>query len=214
MKSEIRILIADDHPLIREGLRRIIEKDSGLEIVAEAEDGQTAFALVQTMKPDIAVLDIEMPKMSGLDVARELKEKKLLLKIIFLTVSREEKNFDEAFDVGAKGYVLKDCSATDLIDAIRRVAKGQHYLSPAVSDYLVKRKYQTNELVEKKSELTQTERRILKLIADGNSSHEIANTLCVAYSTIETHRHNICTKLDIHTHNALLKFALLHKPEL
>jgi len=214
MKSEIRILIADDHPVIREGLRRIIEKDSSLEIVAEAKDGQTALALLQAMKPDMAILDIKMPKMSGLAVAQELQKKKLAIKIIFLTVSRKEEIFDEALDVGAKGYVLKDCTVTDLINCIQTVAKGQHYLSPAMSHYLIERKYRANELVEKKPELTQTERRILKLIAEGNSSNEIADILSNSYSTIETHRHNICTKLDIHTHNALLKFALLHKSEL
>ncbi len=209
MNNKIRILIADDYPLNLAGLRQIIQKDSSLEIVAEAEDGQTALALVQQMKPDVAILDIGMPKLSGLAVARELQEKEPATKTIILTVSREEKNFDAALDAGAKGYVLKDCRVTDLLDCIKEVAEGKHYLSPAVSDYLVRRKS-----IEKQPELTQTERRILKLIADGQSSHEIADILCVAYSTIETHRHNICTKLDIHTHNALLKFALLHKSEL
>jgi two-component system, NarL family, response regulator DegU len=214
MNKKIRILIADDYPLNLAGLRQIIQKDSSLEIVAEAEEGQTALALAQQMKPDIAILDIEMPKLSGLAVARALQEKEPATKTIILTVSREEKNFDAALDAGAKGYVLKDCRTTDLIDCIKEVAKGNHYLSPAVSDYLVRRKRPTNEFVEKRSELTRTERRILKLIAEGHSSHEIAGILCVAYSTIETHRHNICTKLDIHTHNGLLKFALLHKSEL
>jgi DNA-binding NarL/FixJ family response regulator len=207
MNTEIRILLADDHLIVREGLKRIIEKDSSLEIIAEAEDGQTALALMQTMKPDIAILDIEMPKMSGLAVAREVQKKSLAIEIIFLTISREDKNFDEALDAGAKGYVLKDCSATDLIDGIKEVAKGKYYLSPAVSHYLVRRNSQVNEFVEKQSQinaLTPTERRILKLIAEGHSSHEIADILFVAYSTIETHRHNICTTLDIHTQYALL----------
>lgn len=214
MQSEIRILIADDHPVVREGLRHIIEKDSTLAIVAEAEDGQTALALLQTVPPDIAILDIEMPKLSGLAVAQSLQKKNLAIKTIFLTVSREEKDFDEALAADAKGYVLKDCAVTDLINCIQTVATGKYYLSPALSHYLVERKSQASEPVEKKPELTPTERRILKLIADGNSSAEIADILGVAYSTIETHRHNICVKLEIHSHNALLKYALLHKSEL
>lgn len=209
MRSKIRILIAEDHPVTLIGIKEVIEKDSGSEIVGEAEDGKTALALAQEKMPDIAVLDIGLPKMSGLDVARKIREKKLAIKIIFLTASREEKDFDEALETGAKGYVLKDCTVTDIVNAIKAVAKGLHFMSPAVSHYLLER----NKSDKKKLKLTKTERRIFELIAESNTSPEIADILGVAHSTIETHRHNICQKLEIQGQNALLKFALLHKSE-
>jgi len=217
MKTDIRVLIADDHPIVRQGLRQVIEADPQLKVVAEAGDGQTALERIQTLQPEIAVLDIDMPEMDGFAIARALREQELNTAVIFLTIHREEDFFNEALDVGAKGYVLKDSATTDIVAAIRAVARGEHYTSPALTSSLVNRRQRAADLRQQKptlNDLTSAERRILQLIADYKTSREIADELCISYRTVETHRTNICQKLDLHGSHALMKFALAHKAEL
>jgi len=217
MKSEIRIVIADDHPLVRDGLRRAIEAHANFSVVAEAGDGPTALDRIQSLNPDVAVLDVDMPVMSGFDVARALREKGLSNAVIFLTIHREEDFFNEALDLGAKGYVLKDSAVSDIVTGIKAVAAGEHFTSPAMTTYLVKRTRRTSEFRRSKptiNDLTPTERRILQLIADYKTSKEIADELGVSHRTIETHRANISTKLEIRGSHSLMKFALSHKSEL
>src|SRR3974390_1091269 len=217
MSSEIRIVIADDHPLLRHGLAQAIESDPRLKVVAEADDGETALAQIEELKPHIAVLDVDMPGISGLGGAREIAKRKLPIAIVFLTIHGEEDLFHAAMDSGAKGYLLKDSALTEIVKALRAVADGHHYVTPSLTGYLVRRSRQAHALGEQQpglQDLTPTERRILSLIASQRSSKEIAAELFIHYRTVENHRTNICQKLGLHGHNALLKFALQHKAEL
>src|SRR5262245_46907596 len=217
MSSEVRILIADDHPIVRQGLRRTIGLDPRMKVVAEASDGRAALEKIQALQPEIAVLDINMPQLDGFAVARAVREQQLPVKIIFLTVYREETFFDEALDLGAKGYVLKDSAVTEITGSIRAVAAGDYYTSPAMTSYLIKRTAPGGWRGRQKpglDDLTPTERRILKLIAEYKTSREIAEALFISYRTVQTHRANICTKLEIQGSHALMKFALDHKSQL
>jgi DNA-binding NarL/FixJ family response regulator len=216
-KDEIHIVIADDHPIVRQGLRQVIDAAPGLRVVAEAEDGQVALARIQTHRPDIAVLDIDMPKVDGFAVARAIRDQQLGAAVIFLTIHREEDFFNEALDIGAQGYVLKDSAIVDIVTSIRAVTSGHHYTSPAMTSSLISRRQRAATFRRQKptlDDLTPTERRILHLIADYKTSKEIADELSISYRTVETHRTNICSKLEIHGSHGLMKFALTHKSEL
>ena len=217
MSNEIHIVMADDHPIVRQGLRQTIEADAALKIVAEAGDGKTALSLIVQHQPAVAVLDIDMPEQDGFSVARAVRRQKLEVEIVFLTIHREEELFRAALDLGAKGYVLKDSAVTDIVAAIKAVAAGQPYISPQLSSYLLKRSKSVAELNARKpglEDLTPTERRILKLIAEDKTSKEIAEVLFISHRTVETHRTNISRKLDLHGSLALVKFALEHKAQL
>lgn len=215
MAREIRILIADDHPLLRQGLRQAIEADARFGVIAEASNGRAALDQIQRLKPQIAVLDIDMPDMDGFAVARELRAKQLPVDIIFLTVHRDERFFSEALQLGTKGYVLKDSAVTDIVSSIGAVAAGEHFTSPALTSYLVKqRRGVTATPTAGLQDLTSTERRVLALIADYKTSREIGDQLHISHRTVQTHRANICIKLDLHGSHALMKFALDHRREL
>ena len=217
MNNEIRIVMADDHPIVRQGLRQTIEADAGLKIVAEAGDGKTALSLIVQHHPAVAVLDIDMPEQDGFSVARAVRQQNLGVEIVFLTIHREEELFQAALDLGAKGYVLKDSAVTDIVAAIKAVAAGRPYISPQLSSYLLKRSQSVAALNARKpglEDLTPTERRILKLIAEDKTSKQIAGELFISHRTVETHRTNISRKLELHGNLALVKFALEHKARL
>ena len=217
MTAPIRLLIADDHPLLRAGLRQVIATDPGLQIIAEAADGATALQLLVQHQPDVAVLDVEMPNLTGFALLRELRAQRLATAVVFLTMYHDEDIFNEALDLGALGYVLKDSATTDITSAIRAAASGQPFISPAISAYLFNRAKRTTNLVQQLpglNDLTPTERRVLKLIAENKTSKEIAAELFISYRTVENHRANICQKLDLKGSHSLLKFAFDHKSEL
>jgi DNA-binding NarL/FixJ family response regulator len=217
MPTDIRIVIADDHPVFRQGLRQIVEFESGLQVVGEASDGVEALRIIRELKPDIAVLDVKMPRMRGFEVARELQQQNISVSIIFLTMYDDESMFNEALNVGARGYLLKDSASSDIVSSIKLVASGQHYISPSISNYLVNRDTKRKTLNQDSpglKDLTPTELRVLKLIAQQKTSKVIAEQLFISYSTVENHRHSICQKLDIHTKNGLMMFALEHRSEL
>jgi DNA-binding NarL/FixJ family response regulator len=217
MTSLIRLLIADDHPLLRAGLRQVIETDARLQIVAEAADGATALEQLVATQPDVAVLDIEMPQLTGFALLREIRARRLQTTVVFLTMYRDEEMFNEALDLGALGYVLKDSATTDIVGAIRAAAAGQPYISPAISGFLFNRATRSSTLARQLpglNDLTPTERRVLKLIAENNTSKEIAAELFISYRTVENHRSNICQKLNLKGSHSLLKFAFDHKSEL
>lgn len=217
MKPEIRVVIADDHPVFRQGLRQVIELERGIEIVGEAGDGAAALRMIQELGPDVAVLDINMPQMKGLEVAREARRQSPRVRIIFLTMYDDERVFNEALNVGALGYLLKDSAIGDIVGGVRAVAAGRHFISPSISGYLVNRTARTAALSERKpslGDLTPTELRILKLIAEYKTSKEIAAQLFISHRTVENHRTSICHKLGIHGSNALIKFALEHRYDL
>jgi DNA-binding NarL/FixJ family response regulator len=217
MADEIRIVLADDHPIVRRGLRLTIESDPQLRVVAEANDGHEALAHIRVHQPDIAVLDIDMPNLDGFGVARELQKERLTTDVVFLTLHSEEDLFNEAMDQGAKGYILKESAVTEIVNGIRAVAAGQHYVTPSLAVHLLNRRRRARTLEEQLpslSDLTPTERRVLRLVAQYKSSKDIAAELFIHYRTVENHRTSICQKLGLSGHNALLKFALQHKSEL
>ena len=217
MKAYPAIVIADDHPIFREGLCKVIERDHGGRVVAEAGDGQAALRLIRERKPDIAVLDVVMPKLNGLNVARQVQRERLAVAVVFLTMFKEEDMFNEAMDAGAKGYVLKENAVSDIIACLHSVVSGQYFISPAISDLLVRRTERVRGLAGQTpglSSLTPSERRILNHIGRGKTSKEIAVELFISPKTVENHRVNIAAKLGIHGNNALLKFALENKDKL
>jgi DNA-binding NarL/FixJ family response regulator len=211
--ANLRIAIADDHPIFRLGLRQIIEKEPGIQVVGEASDGPSAIEMIRTLRPAIAILDVAMPQADGLTVARQLLSEELSVEIILATMFREQKLFTKALETGVKGYVLKDSAAADIVSCIRAVAAGEHYASPGVTTYLMKQvrsaaRYLSVPGVE---DLTPTERRVLALIGDYKTSKVIAEELFISPRTVDTHRTNICQKLGIHGRHALMKFALAQK---
>lgn len=214
MKNKIKIIIADDHPIFRSGLKQIIEEEEGIEIIGEAADGQKAIELIQEKKPDIAILDVDMPKKTGFEVLKELQKSDDPVKIIFLTMYKEENLFNEAMDNGIRGYVLKESAADDICESIRLVAEGDYAISPLISKYLVKRMTMHEKLKKGKpsiDDLTHTERKILKSISENKSSKEIAEEYFISYKTVETHRSNISRKLELQGSLSLVRFALENK---
>src|SRR5262245_12623792 len=217
MSHQIRILIADDHPVFRQGLRQIIETDPQLQVVAEAADGEQALARLQDTPVDIAMLDLTMPLKDGFAVARAARELRLAVPLVFLTMHRDEHYLHAALDLGVKGYVLKDSAVTEIINCIKAVGAGQEYVSPALSSYRIRRRARAVALAAEKPALellTPAERRVLKLIAEGETSREIAAALAIGVRTVEHHRNNIATKLELHGSHALVKFAVKHQSEL
>src|SRR5271154_5312967 len=173
MDEEIRILIADDHPIVRKGLRLSIEEDPGLKVVAEASDGQMALALIKKLHPHVAVLDIDMPKLDGLGVAREIARQTLEVKIIFLTFHADEDLFRSAMSLGSKGYILKDSASQEIVAGVHAVASGRPYISSAITEKLLHPQPTPARQDSITGKLTPAERRIMRLIADGKSSKEI-----------------------------------------
>lgn len=217
MENQIRIIMADDHPIVRQGLKQIIEADKSVSILAEAGDGKSALELIELHKPDVAVLDIDMPEADGFDTVRAMKEKKLGAEVVFLTMHSESEMFEEAMDLGVKGYVLKDSATSDIVASIKSVAAGKHFISPALSALLLNRRHRIDELNENLpglQMLTPTERKILKLIAEDKTSKDIALEFFISPRTVETHRTNICRKLNLSGSLALVKFAVTHKSEI
>lgn len=210
--KKIRIVMADDHPIFRSGLRQIIEEDENIEIIGEADNGIDALKLVDELEPDIALLDINMPGKTGLEVMRELKNYKS--KVIFLTVHTDEEIYDEAMSLGVIGYVLKDGAINEIVECIYKVNEGNFYISPTVSNYLFSKKKKVNKFEHKGPALdilTKTELIILKLISEGRTSREIAEMLDSSFKTIENHRTNISAKLNLKGSNSLITFAIENK---
>ncbi len=215
--QRLKILIADDHPIFRRGLCDVLETDDRLELVGEAADGEEALHLVQELDPDIIILDVQMPKMTGLQAARSLLSAQGKTKAILLTMLEDEDILHEALDIGIHGYVLKENAVEDLVNAIHAAQEGRTFLSASLSDLLIKRRKRATTLVADHpglKNLTPTETRILKLIAEDKTSKEIAAELGRAVRTIETHRQNISQKLGLSGSHSLLKFAFDHKSEL
>ena len=216
MAAEVNILIADDHPIFREGLRQLIEKETGFNVVAEAENGETAFDLLTTHLPAVAVLDLDMPTMDGFAVAANVRSLKLPVKVVILTMHKDELHFNQAIDLGVSGFIIKDSAAHEIVNCIKAVNAGGEYFSPALSSFLLGRTRRSADAQKQfgLGGLTPTERRVLYLLSDLKTSREIASELGISPRTVENHRAHICSKLDLQGTHALVKFALDHKSEL
>jgi len=211
MSGRITVLIVDDHPLFRSGLRQVITADQRFELIGDYGDGKAALQMILEKKPDVAVLDVNLPGLSGFDILRELQAKSLPTRVIMLTMHKDEETCNRALDIGAMGFVLKDDAVEQILKAIVAVAEGEHYLSSTISGYLVRRRNRAETLAAKKpglEDLTKAERRILKLVAEKKTSREIGAELFISPRTVEAHRANICSKLGLTGSHSLLQFAL------
>jgi len=211
------VLIVDDHPVFRAGLRDVVGGDPKFRTIAEAGDGLEAVQCVQALNPDIVLLDLDLPRLDGLGVVRELQRLRLASSVVILTMHKRESLFNEAIDLGVSGFILKDNAVTDLLDCLKAVARGKIWYCPALSGLLGRRRARQTELLRKQpglDDLTPAERRVLHLVADNLTSREIAERLSVSPLTIETHRKNICRKLALEGSHRLLQFALRHRSDL
>ncbi len=211
MDEKCRIVIAEDHTIVREGLRALLSLNPTFEIIGEAQDGLDAVRCVEDLLPDLLILDLTMPKMNGMEVIKELTRRCPATKILVLTVHKSEEYVFAALQAGADGYVLKDASHVELLMAIENVLHGKSYLSPAVSKRVIEGYVEGKKTIECKSTfdiLTQREKEILKLIAEGYKNKEIADCLCVSIKTVDKHRTNLMKKLDLHNVSALTAFAI------
>lgn len=216
LSARISVVIADDHPVFRNGLRDILEIDGRFELVAEAGDGVEALELIRRYRPAAAVLDIEMPGLSGIDVVRALNEENLPTAILILTMYQQEGVFNRAMELGVTGYVLKDSVAAEICEGIVAVTAGRYYVSPAMlklsrNDGRSPLEDGAAHLLER---LTETERLVLRLIGESQTTKEIAGKLHISPRTVDTHRRNISGKLELNGSYKLLRFALSNRERL
>ena len=210
MANEITVLIADDHPIFRPACVRS-SKRSRICVVAQVEDGETAWRDHQCDVPRVAVLDVDMPRKDGLAVARAVKDAGLPVAVVLLTMHRNERLFNSALDLGVDGYVLKDSAVAEIVSAIKATAAGQRYITPLLTEFLLNRHREPDPGTGLPGLLTEAERRVLALVADYKTSRDIANELFISVRTVDRHRANIVTKLDLRGAHALLQFAIAHK---
>ncbi|MFO0752330.1 MAG: response regulator transcription factor [Thermodesulfovibrionales bacterium] len=205
----LKVLLADDHKIVRDGLRTLLQKNSDIEVIAEAEDGREAVQLVRKMAPEIVVMDIAMPDLNGIEAARQIMAEQPGIKVIALSMHSDKRFVMEMLKAGASAYLLKDCAFEELVLAIRAVMENKTYLSPGIAgvvveDFIHSRKEEPSVF----SVLTDREREVLQLLAEGETTKEIASHLRVSIKTIETHRNRIMDKLGIHTIAELTKYAI------
>ncbi|MDQ2622055.1 MAG: response regulator transcription factor [Actinomycetota bacterium] len=205
-----RILLADDHALVRAGVRRILDAEHDMTVVAEASDGAEAVELSRTTTPDLAVLDISMPRMTGLQAAREIKRRTPSVQTLMLSMHDNEQYFFTALKAGASGYVLKSAADEDLVSACRAAIRGESFLYAGVTSALVRDFLERMRRGERmpRALLTPREEEVVKLIAEGNSSKQIATTLVISYKTVERHRANILAKLGMRDRTELTRYAI------
>jgi len=211
MNQKYRIMLVEDHAIIREGLRSLFSSERDFEVVAEAEEGRTALRLAENHRPDLVVTDLSMPQMDGFDLIATLKKQNPKIRVIALTVHRNDEYVLAALKAGADGYILKEANYSELITAARAALRGKHYLSPEISGNLIQVYLEGEKGPRKKSPLetlSRREREIVSLIADGQTNKEIADRLCISVKTVETHRYKIMTKLNVHNAAALITVAL------
>jgi DNA-binding NarL/FixJ family response regulator len=217
MSDEIHIVIAEDHPFFRDGLRAALKSVDSFRLVGETSDGQTAFEYVQSLQPDVVILDIGLPRLDGVAVARRIREHRLPVEIVFLTVHDDEQMFEEAIELGVKGYLLKDCTAAEIVRCVKAVSAGTYYAAPSMTTYLVSKTRRIERFAEKVpglNLLTAHERAILRRIAQDKTSKEIAHEMGIAPKTVDAHRSNICSKLKIHGKHVLSRFAVRHRADI
>lgn len=204
--KKFRILLADDHSVVRQGFRLILENQPDMEVVGEASNGREAVTVAEALQPDVVVMDVTMPELNGIEATRRISELAPRARVLALSMHKDSVYVREILRAGAKGYLLKDAAGNDLLAAVRAVARGEAYLSPAVSDAVLTdyRKHVTNPI----DLLTSREREVLQMIAEGKTNKEIANSLQLSVYTVEAHRGRIMEKLNLHSTGELVRFAL------
>lgn len=208
MMNKIKILIADDHSMVREGLKQLIELEDDIVVVAQAGDGKEAIEKIVQYEPDVVLLDINMPVMNGLDVIKQLKSEKIDANVLMLTLHNEVEYLYKAVEIGVKGYVLKDSEADVLIKAIREVYKGDTYIQPNMAAKLFKKMNDQAEKISTCEKLTKRELEVLKLITEGMLNKEIAHTLCISEKTVKNHISNIFKKIEVSDRTQAAVFAI------
>ncbi len=209
--AKTKVLIADDHAIVREGVRMILAKEPDIEVVGEAEDGRQALDLVEQRRPNVVVMDISMPGMGGIEATKKVKEQHPGVNVLALTMHEDETYVFQLLRAGASGYVLKRAAAQDLVQAVRAAAKGEAFLYPSVArkvveDYL--KRVEAGEERERYDGLTEREREILTLIAQGLSNQQIAEKLYISIKTVQTHRAHVLEKLGLHDRTELVRYAI------
>jgi two-component system, NarL family, response regulator NreC len=212
--GSIKIILADDHRLMREGLRSLLEYQSGMEIIAEADNGRSAVKLAREFKPDVVVMDVSMPDLNGIEATRQVKKEACSVKVLGLSMHADKHFITEMLKAGASGYLLKHCAFDELGHAIRSVSNGQIYLSPAITGVVIQDYIHTahNNGIQCSANdpaLTSREREVLQLLAEGKSTRDIADCLNLSVKTIETHRQNIMDKLQLYSIAELTKYAIV-----
>ena len=204
--KRIRILLADDHAVVRRGFQMILAEQSDMEIVGEAGNGREALELAAKLKPDVVVMDVAMPELNGIEATRRMAESAPHARVLALSMHKDSVYVRETLRAGARGYLLKDSVAADLVNAVRAVASGEGYLSPAVSDAVLDdyRRHVTNPI----DLLTSREREVLQMLAEGKTNKEIAGILNLSVYTVDAHRGRIMEKLNMHSINELVRFAV------
>lgn len=206
-----RIVLADDHTVVRKGLRLLIESVPEFEVVADAADGRRAVALVEEHRPDVIIMDVAMPMLNGIEAARQISSKSPNVAIVFLSMHSDEAYVIKALKAGARAYLLKDSAENDLINAVRAVSEGKSFFSPAISKMLAEdymHQMQEQGVEDSFELLTTREREILQLLAEGKSNKEVAGLLNLSLYTVETHRGNIFQKLNLHSTADLILYAV------
>ena len=209
----IRVVIAEDHKILREGLKSLLSESDAIQIVAEAQDGIEAIHCVEKCKPDLLLLDLSMPRMGGISVIKDIKSRFPETKILALTIHESEDYILEAFRAGANGYCLKDSSHKELVNAIDSVLSGKTYLSPGVSERVLEGYLEDRRTLKTQSSwdmITQREKEVLKLVGEGYKNKEIADYLCVSVKTVEKHRTSLMKKLDLHSTSRITAYAIEH----
>jgi DNA-binding NarL/FixJ family response regulator len=207
---DIKVLLADDHAVLRDGLRMVLDAQTGISVVGEAEDGRQALEMVERLHPDVVVMDIAMPNMNGAEATRQIKRRFPGVKVLILTMHENEQYLAQIVNAGAIGCVLKRSAGTELVTAVRAAARGESYFSPAMATMMLDG-YRMHLAVDGRDEsdrLTEREREILQLVAEGKTNQEIADLLVVSIKTVQTHRAHMMEKLDAHDRTELVKHAI------
>jgi two-component system, NarL family, response regulator NreC len=211
---DIRVLLADDHGLLRKGVRSVLAQDPAIEVIGEANDGPEAVRLAHELNPDVVIIDIAMPGLNGLDAAAHISRKAKRTGIVILSMYSDEEYLIRAVNAGVRGYLLKDSAEPDLVRAVRAVAAGRTFFSPAIADMLFDDyalRLQRHEILDSYELLTERERQVLQLLAEGKTNKEVAAALTLGVSTIETHRLNLMQKLNLHNTAELVLYAVRKK---
>lgn len=211
--EKIRVLVVDDHTILREGLRSLLESENDFDVVAEADNGHKAVEYVRKYKPDVVLMDIAMPLLNGINATEQIRRERRCTQVLILSQHESEEYIRRALAAGASGFLLKDTNSTELINAIRAVHQGESILSPAVTRLVIEDYLRWGDIQPKETRdgLTPRESEVLQLIAEGNTNKQIAEILCISIKTVQAHRSNLMKKLDLHDKAELVKYAIQKK---